>query len=87
MTDQDSPQQDSSSQDSSSQDSSSQDSSSQDSSSQDKGQPLVDHLIELRTRLLHAILSVLIIFLPLFYVANDIYYYISEPLRQFLPEG
>jgi len=73
--------------DSSSQGSSSQGSSSQDSSSQDQGQPLVDHLIELRTRLLHAILSILIIFLPLFYVANDIYSYISEPLRQFLPEG
>jgi|TARA_B110000483_G_scaffold99164_1_gene121607 sec-independent protein translocase protein TatC len=54
---------------------------------QDKGQPLIDHLVELRTRLLQAILCVLIIFLPLFYVANDIYSYISEPLRQFLPEG
>jgi sec-independent protein translocase protein TatC len=63
------------------------DSSQNDSSLQGKGQPLIDHLIELRTRLLHGILSVLIIFLPLFYVANDIYSYISEPLRQFLPEG
>lgn len=54
---------------------------------QDNGQPLVEHLIELRTRLLHAIFSVLIIFLPLFYFANDIYAYISEPLRAFLPEG
>jgi len=63
------------------------DSSQKDSSLQDKGQPLIDHLVELRTRLLQVILSVLIIFLPLFYVANDIYSYISEPLRQFLPEG
>lgn len=53
----------------------------------DQGQPLVEHLIELRTRILHAILSVLIIFLPLFAFSNDIYTYISEPLRQFLPEG
>ncbi|MGV0034517.1 MAG: twin-arginine translocase subunit TatC [Candidatus Azotimanducaceae bacterium WSBS_2022_MAG_OTU7] len=82
MTDQGSPQQDSSQQDSSQQDSSQ-----QDTSYQNEGQPLVEHLIELRTRLLHAILSVLIIFLPLFYMANDIYSYISEPLRQFLPEG
>jgi len=59
----------------------------QDAPEQDQGQPLVEHLIELRTRLLHAILSVLIVFLPLFYVANDIYTYISEPLRKFLPEG
>jgi sec-independent protein translocase protein TatC len=53
----------------------------------DSGQPLIDHLIELRTRLLKSIFSVLIIFLPLFYFANDIYAYISEPLRAFLPEG
>jgi sec-independent protein translocase protein TatC len=59
----------------------------QDSPEHDQGQPLIEHLIELRTRLLHAILSVLIVFLPLFYVANDIYTYISEPLRKFLPEG
>ena len=63
------------------------DSPQKDSASQDKGQPLIDHLVELRTRLLKAILSVLIIFLPLFYSANDIYSYVSEPLRQFLPEG
>ncbi len=53
----------------------------------DQGQPLIDHLIELRTRILHSIFSILIIFLPLFYFANDIYTYISEPLRKFLPEG
>ena len=58
-----------------------------DSADQDQGQPLIEHLIELRTRLLHAIFSVMLIFLPLFYFANDIYVYISEPLRVFLPEG
>lgn len=58
-----------------------------DQESVDQGQPLVEHLIELRTRILHAILSVLIIFLPLFAFSNEIYTYISEPLRQFLPEG
>ncbi|MBT4159720.1 MAG: Sec-independent protein translocase subunit TatC, partial [Gammaproteobacteria bacterium] len=57
------------------------------SADQDQGQPLVEHLIELRTRLLHAIIAVMLIFLPLFYFANDIYAYISEPLRVFLPEG
>ena len=54
---------------------------------QDHGQPLVEHLTELRSRLLYALMSVLIIFLPLFYFANEIYIYISEPLRMFLPEG
>jgi sec-independent protein translocase protein TatC len=53
----------------------------------DEGQPLVEHLLELRTRLLHSVLVVLVIFAPLFYFANDIYVYVSEPLRQFLPEG
>ena len=53
----------------------------------DKNQPLIEHLIELRSRILHSIISVLIIFLPLFYYANDLYGYMSEPLRNFLPEG
>lgn len=53
----------------------------------DKGQPLIEHLIELRTRILHALFAVVLIFLPLFYFANDIYAYVSEPLRVFLPEG
>ena len=53
----------------------------------DQGQPLIEHLIELRSRLLHAVVSVLIIFLPLFYFANEIYIFVSEPLRTFLPEG
>ncbi len=54
---------------------------------QDQGQPLVEHLIELRSRFLRAIFSVLVIFLPMFYFANDIYFYLSGPLRAFLPEG
>ncbi|MDX1450919.1 MAG: twin-arginine translocase subunit TatC [Oleiphilaceae bacterium] len=53
----------------------------------DQPQPLVTHLIELRTRLLHAVLAVLLIFLGLYYFANDIYLLISEPLRAHLPEG
>ncbi|MFT7243026.1 MAG: sec-independent protein translocase protein TatC [Candidatus Azotimanducaceae bacterium] len=60
---------------------------SQDDVPTDEGQPLVEHLLELRTRLLHSILAILIVFAPLFYFANDIYVYISEPLRAFLPAG
>ena len=56
------------------------------SRTEDKNQPLIEHLIELRSRILHSIISVLIVFLPLFYFANDLYRYISEPLRVFLPE-
>ena len=53
----------------------------------DEGQPLIEHLIELRSRILRALFAILIIFAPLFYFANDIYAYVSEPLRAFMPEG
>ena len=48
---------------------------------------LVEHLTELRDRLLRAIGAVLIVFLSLVYFANPIYHFVSEPLRRFLPEG
>ena len=50
-------------------------------------QPLIQHLIELRDRMLRAVLVVLAIFLGLYYFANDFYLIISEPLRVYLPEG
>lgn len=53
----------------------------------DKGQPLVEHLIELRSRILRSLVAIVVVFLPLFYFANDIYLFVSEPLRKFLPEG
>lgn len=52
-----------------------------------QAQPLVTHLIELRTRLLHSVGAVLLVFLGLYYFSNDLYQIISEPLRTFLPEG
>ena len=53
----------------------------------DKAQPLIAHLIELRTRLLKSVVCVFVIFLSLYYFSNDLYNLISEPLRVFLPEG
>ena len=53
----------------------------------DQPLPLVAHLTELRDRLLRALLSVLIVFICLFPFANDIYAFVSEPLRDLLPEG
>ena len=50
-------------------------------------QPLIEHLLELRNRLLKAVLSVLVVFCGLYYFANDFYLILSEPLRKFLPEG
>lgn len=53
----------------------------------DQGQPLIEHLVELRGRLLRCLLAVVVMFLPLYLVANDIYALVSEPLRAQLPEG
>lgn len=50
-------------------------------------QPLISHLTELRDRLLRSVLAVIVIFVCLFAFANDIYAFVSEPLRSLLPEG
>jgi sec-independent protein translocase protein TatC len=57
------------------------------SHSTDREMPLVEHLKELRQRLLNAIAAVMVIFLGLIWFANPIYQFVSEPLRRFLPEG
>ena len=54
---------------------------------QDEEQPLVQHLIELRDRLLRIVMFVLVVFLGLFYFANDIYTFVSAPLQALLPEN
>jgi len=48
---------------------------------------LMSHLVELRDRVVRMVVSVLVIFLALFYWANDIYIYLAEPLTRHLPEG
>ncbi|MCK4709346.1 MAG: twin-arginine translocase subunit TatC, partial [Gammaproteobacteria bacterium] len=48
---------------------------------------LMSHLVELRDRLLRVVISILLIFLSLFYWANDIYTYLAGPLTRHLPEG
>ncbi|WP_456375076.1 twin-arginine translocase subunit TatC [Thiolapillus sp.] len=50
-------------------------------------QPFMSHLLELRDRLLRAVLVVLVIFLLLFPFGNDIYHFIAEPLMAVMPEG
>ena len=49
--------------------------------------PLVAHLIELRNRLLKSVLVILLCFLALYAIANELYLVVSEPLRALLPEG
>lgn len=53
----------------------------------DEALPLVTHLTDLRDRLLRALLAVLVVFICLFPFANDIYSFVSEPLRALLPAG
>jgi sec-independent protein translocase protein TatC len=56
-------------------------------SSAEQTQPLISHLLELRNRLLKAILAIIVVFLGLVYFANDIYEFVSSPLVERLPEG
>jgi sec-independent protein translocase protein TatC len=49
--------------------------------------PLISHLLELRTKLLKAIASVLLVFIASVYWANDIYHYVAIPLMESLPEN
>lgn len=55
--------------------------------SDDQNQTLIEHLLELRTRIIRALIAVLVVFLALVAFANPIYEAISEPLRAMLPEG
>lgn len=58
-----------------------------DTSNQTHSQPLIAHLTELRDRLLRSVLAILLIFVSLYSWSNELYLFVSEPLRQFLPEG
>lgn len=49
--------------------------------------PLIEHLIELRSRLMRAVVVVLVIFLGLYAFANDIYTFVAQPLMALLPAG
>ena len=52
-----------------------------------KEQGLLDHLIELRDRLLHMVLAVLILFLALFPFSEQIFTAVAQPLLALMPEG
>lgn len=53
----------------------------------EKSVTLFDHLLELRTRLLRAVLGVILVFCCLVYFAQDIYQYLAQPLLKTMPEG
>ena len=57
------------------------------SAEDEKELTLIDHLVELRDRILKSVSAVLVLFLALFYWANDIYIFVAGPLLAALPEG
>jgi sec-independent protein translocase protein TatC len=50
-------------------------------------QPLLAHLIELRSRLLSALTGVALAFVPVAYFARDLYHWLAEPLLKLMPQG
>ena len=48
---------------------------------------LISHLLELRTRLLRALMVVIIVSIPCMIYANDLFTFISKPLLKVLPKG
>lgn len=49
--------------------------------------PLIAHLVELRKRVMYALLLMLVIFGGLAYFSNQIYEFVSQPIRDQLPAG
>jgi len=50
-------------------------------------QPLIAHLLELRSRLLKAIAGVGLVFLPLAFLARELYSLVAAPLIKLMPAG
>lgn len=50
-------------------------------------QPLMAHLLELRSRLLRIVAGVLLLFIPLSFVAKQLYAFFAQPLLRLLPAG
>lgn len=48
---------------------------------------LIDHLIELRNRILKCVIALVVFFLALFSFANQIYSYVAQPMIDALPPG
>ncbi len=53
----------------------------------DREQTFIEHLIELRTRLLRSVFAVLVVFVALSFFANQLYTLLARPLMQLLPAG
>lgn len=50
-------------------------------------QPLFSHLLELRTRILRSLISVLVVFVCIVWFSKDIYAFVAAPLVERMPAG
>lgn len=50
-----------------------------------EAQPLVEHLVELRSRLMRVIVVLAVLVVSLLFFSNDLYEYVAEPLLKHLP--
>jgi sec-independent protein translocase protein TatC len=50
-------------------------------------QPLIAHLLELRSRLLKAVAGIALVFLPLAFYAQELYTLLASPLLRLMPKG
>ena len=48
--------------------------------------PLLEHLVELRTRLLWSAVAIIVLFIGCFYIADDIYAFLVQPLADVFAE-
>ena len=50
-------------------------------------QPFLDHVVELRSRLIKSISFIFLIFLPIYYFSDDLFVAASAPLMNLMPDG
>lgn len=50
-------------------------------------QPLLAHLIELRSRVVKALVGIMVVLIPLLFFAGDLYTFLAAPLMKLLPAG
>ena len=60
---------------------------SEDKTFDEKEQPFLEHLVELRSRILRSVAVTAVLFIPLYYFSNDLYEWLSAPLMKVLPSG
>lgn len=60
---------------------------SQDNYEEDEGQTFISHLVELRNRLIKVVIFVLLVFIALTFIKEDIYTFVADPLLKHLPKN